>query len=272
MRICVINNVLHDEATLPASQAMVEACGRGVLRAGTSIAIRGLKRAPDTAQTAPDCYRDSYFQLLSTVQIVDAAIAAARQGFDAIIVNCFDDYGVEQARSVVDVPVIGIGSASLFFAAQLARRIGVIVPNLPGQIAFAERQIADLGLSGFLIHDGIRIDDLPFADSWCQALGDPGVATRRFEPLVRALIEDGAGAVVFGCGGFSLVCGAQGFTSLNVAGQDYPVVIPITVALLQAETLVTMHRQQGLPVHARNRGSVLQTPAVLEKLRKDFGL
>lgn len=271
MRICVINNVLHDEATLPAAQAMVEACGRGVLRDSTRIAIRGLKHAPDTAQTAPDCYRDSYFQLLSTVGIVEAAMAAAQEGFDALIVNCFDDYGVEQARSVVDVPVIGIGGASLFFAAQLARRIGVIVPNLPGQIAFAERQIADLGLSQFLIHDGIRMDELPFAESWCQALGDPDVATRRFEPLVRALLKDGAGAVVFGCGGFSLVCGAQGFTSLEVGGQRYPVVIPITVALLQAEMLVTLSRAQGLPVHARTRGSVLQTRAQIAKLKQDFG-
>jgi allantoin racemase len=272
MRICVINNVLHDEQALAAQQLMVEACSAGTLRPSTQVEIRGLRHAPDTAQTAPECYRDSFFQLLSTLQIVNAAIAAGRDGFDAIVVNCFDDYGVEQARSVVDIPVLGIGGSSLFFAAQLSRRIGLIVPNLPGQVEHALRQIADLGLDGALASNGVRVDAMPFADSWCQAQADPAQAVQRFQPLVRSLIEDGAGCVVLGCGGFSLVCGAQRFTSLSVAGRDYPVVVPITIALMQAEMQVLLRRAQGMPVDGRSRGSRLHAAAELERLFADFGL
>lgn len=271
LRLCVINNILHDEREIPAHQAMVEACAQGALEPGTTVSIRGLRHAPPTSQTAPECYRDSFFQLLSTVQIVYAAVAAAREGFDAIVVNCFDDYGVEQARSVVDVPVIGIGSASLFRAASLAPRIGLIVPNLPGQVAFAARQIADLGLSNVLIGDGIRMDALPFAESWMQSLQEPASAVARFAPLARALVDDGAGCVVFGCGGFSLVCGAQRFTSIEAQGREWPVLIPVTVALQEAEAQALAARA-GRPVDARRPGSVLHDEAALRQLLADFGM
>lgn len=271
LRICVINNILHDEREIPAHQAMVEACAQGALAAGTTVSIRGLRHAPPTSQTAPACYRDSFFQLLSAVQIVYAAVAAAREGFDAIVVNCFDDYGVEQARSVVDVPVIGIGSASLHRAVSIAPRIGLIVPNLPGQVAFAERQIADLGLSSALIDDGIRMDALPFAESWMQSLQDPALAVTRFAPLARGLVHDGAGCVVFGCGGFSLVCGAQHFTAVDARGRDWPVLIPVTVALQEAESQV-MAARAGKPVPSRRPGSVLHGAADLKQLLADFGM
>jgi allantoin racemase len=271
MHLCVINNILHDEQEIPAHQAMLEGCAQGMLGPGTAVNIRGLRHAPLTSQTAPDCYRDSFFQLLSTVQIVYAVMAAAREGFDAIVVNCFDDYGVEQARSVVDVPVIGIGSASLFRAAALAPKLGLIVPNLPGQVEFAARQIADLGLTHALIDQGIRMDALPFAEAWMQSLQDPALAVARFAPLARALVEDGAGCVVFGCGGFSLVCGAQRFSTVQANGREWPVLIPVTVALQEAESQVLAARA-GTVVTARRPGSVLHGAAELKQLLADFGM
>jgi Asp/Glu/hydantoin racemase len=36
-------------------------------------------------------------------------VAAAGEGFDAVIVDCTDDPGVEAARAVVKIPVIGAG-------------------------------------------------------------------------------------------------------------------------------------------------------------------
>lgn len=271
MRICVVNNILHQDAEAAAHQTLLEACAAGRLRADTTIRIRGLAQAPPTAQTSPDCYRDPFFQLLSTLQIVRAVVMAEREGFDAAVVNCFDDYGVQEARSLVDIPVLGIGATSLGFAAALAPPFGLIVPNLPGQVDYATRQVAALGLSGMLLPGGIRHDALPFAESWQQCLGDPRLALARFEPLARALVAEGAGSVVFGCGGFSLVCGAQGLTAVEVAGRGYPVVVPITVALERAEGEV-LRQRQGLPGEARLPGAMRHDRAALSRLLADFGL
>jgi allantoin racemase len=271
MRICVINNVLDEKSSRLAMQAMLEECARGLLDGGTTLEVRGLARAPSHAEAGVELYRDSFFQLAATVEIVRCTIRAAADGFDAVIVNCFDDYGVEPARSVVDIPVIGIGAASLAFAAQTGRRLGLIVPNLPGQIEFAARQLRDLGLSASLIDAGIRADSMPFAQAWVADLGNPAAAVARFAPLAASLAADGADSVVFGCGGFSLVCGAQHFNEIKVGTGAVPVVIPINIALLQAQQLVRL-RRAGVPVAGRARGSVLHSAATTRMLLSRFGI
>jgi allantoin racemase len=271
MRICVINNVLDENSSRLAMQGMLEECTRGLLDSATTLEVRGLRRAPSHAEAGVEFYRDSFFQLAATVEIVRCTLRAAADGFDAVIINCFDDYGVEPARSVVDIPVIGIGATSLTFATQIGRRFGVIVPNLPGQIEFAGRQVQDLGLSGSLIATGIRADRVPFAQAWGEDLGNPGAAVARFAPLAASLAADGADSVVFGCGGFSLVCGAQHFNEIRVAAAVVPIVIPINVALLQAEQLVRLKRA-GVPVAGRARGSMLHPAATTRMLLSRFGI
>jgi allantoin racemase len=271
MRICVINNVLDEKSSRLAMQGMLEECARGLLDAATTLEVRGLSRAPSHAEAGVEFYRDSFFQLAATVEIVRCTIRAAADGCDAVIVNCFDDYGVEPARSVVDIPVIGIGATSLAFAAQIGRRLGLIVPNLPGQIEYATRQVQDLGLSGFLIDAGIRADSMPFAQAWREDLGNPAAAVSRFAPLAAALARDGADSIVFGCGGFSLVCGAQHFNETSAATGAVPIVIPINIALLQAERLVRLKRA-GMPVTGRTRGSMLHSAATTRMLLSRFGI
>jgi allantoin racemase len=271
MRICVINNVLDEKSSRLAMQGMLEECARGLLESSTTLEVRGLARAPSHAEAGVEFYRDSFFQLAATVEIVRSAMRAAADGFDAVIVNCFDDFGVEPARSVVDIPVVGIGAVSLFFAAQIGRRIGLIVPNLPGQIEFAARQVQDLGLSASLITSGIRADCMPFAQAWGEAMANPAAAVKRFAPLAQALAADGADSVVFGCGGFSLVCGAQHFSETKSVVRTVPIVIPINTALLQAEMLVRLKRS-GVPVAGRTGGSMLHSAATTRMLLNRFGI
>jgi allantoin racemase len=271
MRICVINNVLDEKSSRLAMQGMLEECAHGLLEASTEVEVRGLTHAPSHLEAGVEFYRDSFFQLLATVEIVRSIAKAAAEGFDAVVVNCFDDYGVEPARSVVPIPVIGIGASSLSFAAQLGRRVGLIVPNLPGQVEYAARQIRDLGLEQTMLPDGIRVDAVPFAEAWREAMGDQAAAVRRFAPVARRLAEDGADSVVFGCGGFSLVCGAQHFSRVEAGAGAVPVVIPINVALLQAELLVRLQRS-GAEVSARARGSFLHSPETTRMLLTKFGI
>jgi allantoin racemase len=271
MRICVINNVLDEKSSRLAMQGMLEECARGLLDESTQLQVRGLAHAPSHLEAGVEFYRDSFFQLLSTVEIVRSIMRAAEEGFDAAVVNCFDDFGVEPARSVVPIPVVGIGAASLSFAAQLGRRVGLIVPNLPGQVEFAARQIQDLGLAETLLPGGIRADAMQFAEAWREAMGNPAAAIERFTPVASALARDGADSIVFGCGGFSLVCGAQHFNHVEAEDSRVPVVIPINVALLQAQSLVRL-RRSGAQVTARTRGSFLHSAATTRMLLEKFGI
>lgn len=271
MRICVINNVLDEKSSRLAMQGMLEGCAKGLLDDFTELEVRGLAHAPSHSEAGVEFYRDSFFQLLATVEIVRSVLRASEDGFDAVVVNCFDDFGVEPARSVVPIPVVGIGASSLSFAAQLGRKVGLIVPNLPGQVEFASRQIQDLGMAANVLPGGVRADTVPFADAWQEAMGDPAAAIRRFAPIAEALAADGADSVVFGCGGFSLVCGAQHFNQVEIGRGVVPVVIPINVALMQAQLLVRL-RRTGAQVTARTSGSFLHSPTTTRMLLDRFGI
>src|SRR6185295_11994488 len=43
--------------------------------------------------------------------VVETIIGAAKEGFDAAIVDCTADPGVAEARQLVDIPVVGAGEA-----------------------------------------------------------------------------------------------------------------------------------------------------------------
>ncbi|MBX9750762.1 MAG: aspartate/glutamate racemase family protein [Roseococcus sp.] len=55
-----------------------------------------------------------------------AALAARRGEFDAAVVACFGDPGVEAARELFDVPVVGISEAAFHAACMLGRRFGIV--------------------------------------------------------------------------------------------------------------------------------------------------
>jgi hypothetical protein len=58
---------------------------------------------------------------------------------------------------------------------------------------------------------------------------------------------------------------------VHAKGRDWPVLIPVTVALQEAESQVLAARA-GTPVQARRPGSVLHDWAQLKQLLADFGM
>ncbi len=59
----------------------------------------------------PATIRDSADASAAAPFVVRTVRAAAREGFDAVIVDCTEDPGVETAQAAVSIPVIGPGAA-----------------------------------------------------------------------------------------------------------------------------------------------------------------
>jgi allantoin racemase len=80
--------------------------------------------------------------------IVKRIVKAERDGFDAALVNCIIDPGVDAARCVVDIPVLGPGRTAIHVASMLADKIGFFCPSklVPHLYRFA----SSYGLSHFL--------------------------------------------------------------------------------------------------------------------------
>ena len=73
-------------------------------RPGVELAYRCTGEGPAGIRTAHDARIAAPF-------VVRTIVAAAREGFDAVIVDCTADPGVAEARTFVTIPVVGVGEA-----------------------------------------------------------------------------------------------------------------------------------------------------------------
>lgn len=123
-----------------------------------------------------------------------AALAAHRGQFDAAIIACFGDPGLDAAKELLDVPVIGISEAAFHAASMLGRRFGVISFTSALRPMFED----------CLTHHGLAARCAGFRMGPAFA-GDPGlVAEERTELLVglcrESVEQDGADVLILAGG------------------------------------------------------------------------
>ena len=62
---------------------------------------------------------------LTRNEIVETVIQAEKDGYDAVVVLCNMDIGVPEARSMVDIPVLGPGEVTMTYATLLGAKFGI---------------------------------------------------------------------------------------------------------------------------------------------------
>lgn len=83
--------------------------------------------------------------IINATEIIKKGIAAEKEGYDGIFVNCFDDPGVFALREVVKIPVYGGYLPSILTALSLGERVGIITTDREG-ILSEERKASHIGI------------------------------------------------------------------------------------------------------------------------------
>ena len=104
---------------------------------GTTVEIKGI--------TPHDNYAHAIVEFRCAREVICNAVKAEREGYDAFVVGHFQDAGLYEARSVVDIPVVALGEASMLYACQLGQRTGIVTIN-PRFIPWFHHQIGKYGL------------------------------------------------------------------------------------------------------------------------------
>jgi allantoin racemase len=179
---------------------------------------------------------------LSEAAVARKIVEISRLGYDAIAGTAFLDNGLDGARELVDVPVVGPAKTSLYLAASLANKFAIILArgDLAKHVwAFAkvigvlDRVVAmptlTCSVTDFL-HDEDRAVDMAL---------DMGK---------RVMGEHGAEALVLGCGTTSGLAPKLG-SALGI-----PVLDPGRTAVKFAELLVDLglsHSKKAYPTNER---------------------
>lgn len=97
------------------------------LSLGVEISVDCIKIGPDEL----DCNTDEAF---AAAELIKESIKAEKEGFDAIVIYCFSDVGIDAIRENVSIPVIGPGETTLAVANMLCNKFVVITTeseNIP---------------------------------------------------------------------------------------------------------------------------------------------
>jgi len=77
--------------------------------------------------------------------LIKHAVDAERQGYAAMAITHFQDAGLAEVKSVVDIPVLGLGETTLCHALTLGRKLGLVTIN-PIFIPWHEDQVIRYGM------------------------------------------------------------------------------------------------------------------------------
>jgi allantoin racemase len=115
-------------------------------RPGTQIVIHGVRDDASlaAAKIAGRAVNYAYLHRFHDTQILENVRRAEREGFDAVIIGVLQDSGLKEARSIVDIPVIGYGEVSMLTACMHGARFAFVAIN-PDMDALVRAMIRDQG-------------------------------------------------------------------------------------------------------------------------------
>jgi Asp/Glu/hydantoin racemase len=187
-------------------------------------------------------------------QVVGHALEAEKAGYDAFVIGHFQEPGLIEIRSSVDIPVIGLGEANLLAALSLGYRLGLVTID-PIFIPWHDRQVRLHGLGERVIGTTALKMSLP---AFMKAFTDEDAyATVRagFVAQVKPLISAGA-EVIIPAGGLPMLLFARE-SPFVIDGA--PVPNGIAVVAKAAETALALKAITKVVVS--RRGTYAKAPA-----------
>jgi len=184
-------------------------------------------------ESGPASIESYYDEAVAVPGIIARVRQAEREGVDAVIINCMGDPGLDVAREVVSIPVIGPCEASMHLAAMLGHKFAVVTV-LDRLLPQLELMAQKYGVGGKLAC--ARSIDLPVLE---LEAGREQFVGRAVDAAMEAIEEDGAHVIVLGCTGMAGLA-QQIESALRERGYEVPVIDPASTALKMAEALVDL--------------------------------
>lgn len=188
---------------------------------GTEVGIEAVSEGPASIESM-------YEEYLSIPPAARRAVELEREGWDALILGCYGDPGLDALRELLSIPVVGPGEATALVAASLGHRFSIITVT-ESAIAGMSRLVRNVGVGEKLA--GVRAVQIPVL----QLQED---RQHTIEAVIeegrKAIIEDRADTLIVGCMTMAFLEIAE------AAGAELgiPVLNPARVSLKFAEAIV----------------------------------
>jgi allantoin racemase len=183
MRILVVN-----PNTTAGMTAKIGQAARRVASEGTEV----IAVNPASGPASIEGYYDEAMSLAGLLETI-----RQHPDVDAVVIACFDDTGLDAARSLTDKPVVGIGEAAYRMASMLCNKFSVVT-TLARSVPALEHNLVRYGLDRQCVR--VRSSEVAVLDLEHENSAACGLIR---DEIARAIAEDRAEAIVLGCAGMT---------------------------------------------------------------------
>ena len=225
MKILVINPNTSEEMT------------EGIYRSAIAAKQESTEITAVNPPHGPECVEGTSDELAAAYHVMEVVKKAEKEAdYDAYVVACFGDPGVDAIRELTDKPVVGVAESAILMSEFISGKFAII-SILPRCLAHLEEMVHKYGAEHRVAC--IRTPNIGVLDFHKE----PKTAEAKLMNASKAAVEeDYAEAIILGCAGMS---GMAEYVSERVG---VPVLDSVTCAVKMAESLVDI----GLKTSKRN--------------------
>ena len=181
----------------------------------------------------------AYPHLYNSLQIVKSIARAESAGFDAVVLGCMLQGGLKEAKSVVDIPVIGAFESAVWLANLLGRKFSILVTDRSVK-HIAEELVEQYGLS-------TRVASIRCLEgaTFKTMMNEPDSYLQAISSAIKAISEqDEAEAII----PFCTITGALLTSRQLLNSFDVPIAEPVCASLKVAEAVSKLSKTLGVKV------------------------
>lgn len=214
---------------------------------------RHARRVVRPETTVTHCYVDKYsgslqnlyLATVNNLPLVNQIVRAEDEGFDAVVGGCHADSGIQMARAVVHIPVIGPCEASLAAGSFIGEKFAMITIR-EQYLRLLEYNIRLFGFEDrFIKHRPVRwLERWLWKDMMDAHLGKPERFLELFEKTALECVRDGADTILVPGFPFGAALSAAGYNEVGNTGAR--IVDGAAAAYKIAEALADLRHSIGL--------------------------
>jgi len=230
-----------DLTKLPGYRFMLAEHARAICGPDTVVDLHGLHPGTYPDGMPPiDMVAHRYPLRLADIQVIDNVVTAQREGYDAVAISCFLDPGLEDARTMVDIPVLSSCETALLVASTVARSFGLVTLN-EAMAAYLRKLVDEYGFRERV--KVIAATDPPMNEHDLDAAfaGSPAFV-ERFSREASVLLRSGVEIIVPAEGVLNIALVRNQVRAVGAA----PVLDSYGSLLAFAEMMVQLRRKSGL--------------------------
>jgi Asp/Glu/hydantoin racemase len=223
-------------------KASLERHAMELLEPGQTVEVHGLPKGAYRGRSPTAALSNAFAHHRILDPVLDNAVRAERQGFDAFVVGSYSEPFLRELRSAVDMPIVSVTEATFLVACSIGR-LAAPISNDPAIARLVRHSISAHGLDERI--QSPRSIKPPLNElQMAEAFSNPSRLIQSFTDTARAAIDEDADVIIPAEGVLSEFLHTNKLTQID----SVPVMDSFGVTWAYAVMMADLRSRTGLSV------------------------